>query len=101
MCQFRGSQPEWGCGGQSILLPGFIMTGLSHCPPSSGLAELFEDADDVAGGTRGAGLGGVSEQCWPHALGVMEELPRKHRLHLRRDRADGGRAQVHVSLRPR
>lgn len=86
--------------GQSTPLPGFIMTGFSRRPLGSGLAELFEDTDDVAGGTRGAGLRGVSEQHRPHALGVMEELPRKHWLHLWRDRADGGRAQVRVSPRP-
>lgn len=64
--------------------------------PGSGLAELFEDADNVAGSTRGAGLGGVVEQHRPHALGVMEEFPCEHRLHLRRHRTDGERARVRV-----
>lgn len=66
----------------------------SPLPPSSGLAELFEDMENVAGGARGAGLGGVAEQRRPQALGVMEELPCEHRLHLWRHRRteDGHRS---------
>lgn len=57
--------------------------------PRSGLAELLEDVDDVAGSAGGTGLGAVAQQRGADALGVMEELPRKHRLHLRRHRAAG------------
>lgn len=66
----------------------------SSLPPSSGLAELFEDMENVAGGARGTGLGGIAEQRRPQALGMMEELPCKHWLHLQRHRItqDGHRS---------
>lgn len=57
----------------------------SSLPPSSGLAELFEDMENVAGGARGTGLGGIAEQRRPQALGMMEELPCKHWLHVSHD----------------
>lgn len=66
----------------------------SSLPPSSGLAELFEDMENVAGAARGTGLGRIAEQCRPQALGMMEELPCEHWLHLWRHRTteDGHRS---------
>lgn len=37
----------------------------SPLPLGSGLAELFEDMENVAGGARGTGLRGIAERRWP------------------------------------
>lgn len=58
--------------------------------PGSGLAELLQDVGDAPRGCGRAELGAAPKQCRTQALGVMEELSCKHRLHLRDTELLGG-----------
>lgn len=66
--------------------PGFASPQL----PGSGLAELLQDVGDAPGGSGRAGLGAASQQRRTQALGVVEELSCKYRLHLQDTELPGG-----------